>query len=31
VVEHDGEIIARGYDQVADDYALESAEAPWPV
>ena len=28
---HDGEIIGRGYDQVADAYeALESAEAPWP-
>jgi cyclopropane fatty-acyl-phospholipid synthase-like methyltransferase len=31
VVERDDEIIARGYDQVADEYAaLESAEAPWP-
>jgi cyclopropane fatty-acyl-phospholipid synthase-like methyltransferase len=31
VVERDGEIIARGYDQVADEYAaLESADAPWP-
>jgi cyclopropane fatty-acyl-phospholipid synthase-like methyltransferase len=31
MVERDGEIIARGYDQVADEYeALESAEAPWP-
>jgi cyclopropane fatty-acyl-phospholipid synthase-like methyltransferase len=31
VVERDDEIIARGYDQVADVYAaLESAEAPWP-
>ena len=30
-MERDGEIIARGYDQVADEYAaLESAEAPWP-
>jgi len=30
-VERDGDIIARGYDQVADEYAaLESAEAPWP-
>jgi cyclopropane fatty-acyl-phospholipid synthase-like methyltransferase len=29
--ERDGEIIARGYDHVADDYAaLESAAAPWP-
>ncbi len=27
----DGDIIARGYDQVADEYAaLESAETPWP-
>jgi cyclopropane fatty-acyl-phospholipid synthase-like methyltransferase len=27
----DGEIVARGYDKVADDYeALESADAPWP-
>jgi cyclopropane fatty-acyl-phospholipid synthase-like methyltransferase len=31
MVERDGVIIARGYDQVADEYeALESAEAPWP-
>jgi cyclopropane fatty-acyl-phospholipid synthase-like methyltransferase len=31
MVEHDGEVIARGYDRVADAYAaLESAEAPWP-
>jgi cyclopropane fatty-acyl-phospholipid synthase-like methyltransferase len=31
VVERDDEIIAQGYDQVADDYAaLESADAPWP-
>jgi cyclopropane fatty-acyl-phospholipid synthase-like methyltransferase len=31
MVERDGEIIARGYDQVADEYeALESADAPWP-
>ena len=31
IVEHDGEVIARGYDLVADGYeALESAEAPWP-
>ena len=31
VVERDGEIIAQGYDQVADEYAaLESADAPWP-
>jgi cyclopropane fatty-acyl-phospholipid synthase-like methyltransferase len=30
-VERDREIVARGYDRVADDYeALESAEAPWP-
>jgi cyclopropane fatty-acyl-phospholipid synthase-like methyltransferase len=30
-VSADGDIIARGYDQVADEYAaLESAEAPWP-
>ena len=30
-MERDGDIIARGYDQVADEYAaLESAEAPWP-
>jgi len=30
-VERDDEIIARGYDQVAGEYAaLESAEAPWP-
>jgi cyclopropane fatty-acyl-phospholipid synthase-like methyltransferase len=30
-VTRDDEIIARGYDQVADEYAaLESAEAPWP-
>ena len=27
----DGEIVARGYDKVADDYeALESEDAPWP-
>jgi cyclopropane fatty-acyl-phospholipid synthase-like methyltransferase len=31
MVERASEIIARGYDQVADEYeALESAEAPWP-
>ena len=31
LMERDGDIIARGYDQVADEYAaLESAEAPWP-
>jgi cyclopropane fatty-acyl-phospholipid synthase-like methyltransferase len=31
VVKRDEEIIARGYDQVADEYAaLESPEAPWP-
>jgi cyclopropane fatty-acyl-phospholipid synthase-like methyltransferase len=31
IVEHDGDVIARGYDQVADAYeALESAGAPWP-
>jgi SAM-dependent methyltransferase len=31
VVERDGEIIARGYDRVADEYAaLESTDAPWP-
>jgi cyclopropane fatty-acyl-phospholipid synthase-like methyltransferase len=31
VVERDGDIIARGYDQVADEYAaLESTDAPWP-
>jgi cyclopropane fatty-acyl-phospholipid synthase-like methyltransferase len=31
VVERDDEIIARGYDRVADEYAaLESADAPWP-
>jgi SAM-dependent methyltransferase len=31
MAERDGEIIARGYDQVADEYeALESADAPWP-
>jgi cyclopropane fatty-acyl-phospholipid synthase-like methyltransferase len=31
IVEHDGEIIARGYDRAADDYeALEAADAPWP-
>jgi cyclopropane fatty-acyl-phospholipid synthase-like methyltransferase len=31
MTEGDGEIIARGYDQVADAYeALESVEAPWP-
>ena len=30
-MERDGDLIARGYDQVADEYAaLESAEAPWP-
>jgi cyclopropane fatty-acyl-phospholipid synthase-like methyltransferase len=30
-VERDRQIVARGYDRVADDYeALESAEAPWP-
>jgi cyclopropane fatty-acyl-phospholipid synthase-like methyltransferase len=30
-VERDDAIIARGYDQVADEYAaLESADAPWP-
>jgi cyclopropane fatty-acyl-phospholipid synthase-like methyltransferase len=30
-MERDGDIIARGYDRVADEYAaLESAEAPWP-
>jgi cyclopropane fatty-acyl-phospholipid synthase-like methyltransferase len=30
-MERDGDIIARGYDWVADEYAaLESAEAPWP-
>jgi len=30
-VERDGDTIAQGYDQVADEYAaLESAEAPWP-
>ncbi len=30
-MERDGDIIARGYDQVADEYAaLESADAPWP-
>ena len=30
-MKRDGDIIARGYDQVADAYAaLESAEAPWP-
>src|SRR5215471_6408017 len=29
--ERDRELIARGYNQVADDYeALESAAAPWP-
>jgi cyclopropane fatty-acyl-phospholipid synthase-like methyltransferase len=27
----DGEIVARGYDKVADDYeALEAPDAPWP-
>jgi ubiquinone/menaquinone biosynthesis C-methylase UbiE len=27
----EGEVIARGYDQVADEYeALESTDAPWP-
>jgi cyclopropane fatty-acyl-phospholipid synthase-like methyltransferase len=31
MTERDREIIARGYDQVADAYeALESVEAPWP-
>src|SRR5690349_12475933 len=31
MAERDAEIIARGYDQVADAYeALESAEKPWP-
>jgi len=31
IVEHDGEVIARGYDRVADDYeALEGVDAPWP-
>jgi cyclopropane fatty-acyl-phospholipid synthase-like methyltransferase len=31
MAESDEEIIARGYDQVADEYeALESSEAPWP-
>jgi len=31
MAERDGEIIARGYDQVADEYeALESAGKPWP-
>ena len=31
MVKRDDEIIARGYDQVADEYAaLEPAEAPWP-
>lgn len=30
-MKRDEEIIARGYDQVADEYAaLESADAPWP-
>lgn len=30
-MERDGDIIARGYDQVADEYAaLESPDAPWP-
>ncbi len=30
-MERDGEIIAQGYDQVADEYAaLESTDAPWP-
>lgn len=30
-MERDGDIIARGYDQVADAYAaLESADTPWP-
>ena len=31
MADRDAEIIAAGYDQVADEYeALESAEAPWP-
>src|SRR5438067_829853 len=31
MAEREGEIIAHGYDRVADEYeALESAEAPWP-
>jgi cyclopropane fatty-acyl-phospholipid synthase-like methyltransferase len=31
MAERDAEIIANGYNQVADEYeALESAEAPWP-
>jgi cyclopropane fatty-acyl-phospholipid synthase-like methyltransferase len=31
MAERNGEIIARGYNQVADEYqALESADAPWP-
>jgi len=31
MAERDSEIIARGYDRVADEYeALESSEAPWP-
>ena len=31
MAERDAEIIASGYDEVADEYeALESAEAPWP-
>jgi len=31
MAERDREIVARGYDQVADEYeALESAQAPWP-
>jgi cyclopropane fatty-acyl-phospholipid synthase-like methyltransferase len=31
MTERDGEIVARGYDQVADAYeALESVQAPWP-
>lgn len=31
MVERDGEIIARGYDRVADEYEdLESTESPWP-
>jgi ubiquinone/menaquinone biosynthesis C-methylase UbiE len=31
MAESEREVIARGYDQVADEYeALESAQAPWP-
>src|SRR5262249_24543212 len=31
MAKRDAELVARGYDQVADEYeALESAEAPWP-